>query len=121
MIRPSLIAAGLVLAACQAQPPEPAPAGARPDATGPAARPADEAVFARYACAEGNTVDLIREGRVARLSLSDGRTLRLGEMAGSHPRTWADVGLRFVIDGEHVELAQANGERSLPCQPADSP
>ena len=54
---------------------------------------------------------------MARASLSDGRTIRLGEMSGSTPRTWSDVGLRFIIDGDFAELSQTNGEYSLPCQP----
>lgn len=110
-----LFAAGL-LAACDAQPPAPAPAAA-PAPADTAALAADGAVVASYSCEGGNTVELVRDGRVARLSLSDGRTLRLGEMTDSHPRTWADVGLRFVIDGDFMELAQTNGEYSLSCQP----
>ena len=114
-----LIPACLLLAACQAQTPEPAPVQAQPDPAEAEALAADGEVIASYACEGGNGVDLVREGRVARLSLSDGRTIRLGEMAGSDPQTWADVGLRFVIDGDFVELGQTNGERNLPCQPAE--
>lgn len=110
------IAAGLLLAACQAQTPEPAAVQLPPDSATPDPVPAsDEGVTARYACEGGNTVDLIHDGSVARLSLSDGRTIRLGEMSGSQPRTWSDVGLRFTIDDDFVELAQTNGERNLPC------
>lgn len=117
MVKPLPILACLLLAACQAQTPEPAPAEPQPD---PAeALAADGEVVASYACDDGNTVDLVRDGRVARLSLSDGRTIRLGEMAGSRPRTWSDVGLRFVIDGDFVELSQSNGERNLRCEPAN--
>ena len=119
MTRPFLpICAALLLAACQAQTPEPTPLD--PQAS-PAERDPDRAndgeVVAAYACEGGNTVDLVREGRVARASLSDGRTIRLGEMGGSTPRTWSDVGLRFIIDGDFVELSQTNGEYSLSCQP----
>jgi len=120
MIKPLLIPACLFLAACQAQTPEPVPVEAQPDPAEVEALAADGEVIASYACADGNAVDLVREGRVARLALSDGRTIRLGEMAGSEPRTWADVGLRFVIDGDFVELSQSNGERNLPCEPASA-
>lgn len=113
-----LICAGLLLAACQAETPENTvpqpqvtPAEADPE------RANDGAVVAGYSCEGGNTVELVREGRVARASLSDGRTIRLGEMAGSNPRTWSDVGLRFVVDGDFVELAQTNGEYALSCEP----
>ena len=64
-----------------------------------------------------------RQGKAIAVGIDpgDGRTIRLGEMAGSDPRTWADVGLRFVIDGDFVELSQSNGERNLPCEPAGAP
>lgn len=118
-----LLCAALLLGACQADAPEadapeaaapqvaPAPAQADPE------RANDGPVVAGYACEGGNTVELVREGRVARASLSDGRTIRLGEMAGSTPPTWSDVGLRFVIDGDFIELAQTNGEYGLSCKP----
>lgn len=119
MNRALLIAGCLFLAACQAEAPvEPAaPAAPQPDAADAQALAADGEVTASYDCAEGNAVDLVREGRIARLSLSDGRTIRLGEIAGSQPHTWADVGLRFVIDGDFIELSQSNGEHSLACEP----
>lgn len=114
-----LIPACLLLAACQAEPPAPAaePAPSAPDPAREAELAADGNVVASYACAEGNRVELVRDGRVARLWLSDGRIIRLGEMAGSQPRTWSDVGLRFIIDGDFVELSQSNGERNLVCEP----
>lgn len=114
-----LIPACLLLAACQADaPPAAAPVQPPPDPAREAALAADGEAVASYACAEGNRVELVRDGRVARLSLSDGRIIRLGEMAGSQPRTWSDVGLRFIIDGDFIELSQFNGERSLSCEPA---
>ena len=113
-----LACAFALLAACQAQTPEPAPAEPQPTPAEPDPERANDGdVVAGYACNGGNTVELVREGRVARASLSDGRTIRLGEMSGSTPRTWSDVGLRFVIDGDFAELSQTNGEYSLPCQP----
>lgn len=107
-----------LLAACgPSSPPATAPANETPP---PPAAPAEdsEPVTARYACQGGNRVDLIREGRVARLSLSDGRMVRLGEVAGSRPRTWMDVGLRFVVGDDYVELGQLDGARTLACEPA---
>src|SRR5690554_3336965 len=119
MTRPLLlICASLLLAACQ--PDAPQTSTLEPQAAPPAPDPKranDGAVVAGYSCEGGNTVELVREGRVARASLSDGRTIRLGEMAGSNPRTWSDVGLRFVVDGDFVELAQTNGEYGLSCEP----
>ena len=107
-----------LLSACQADRPDTPEAGAQPaPATADPERANDGAVVAAYACEGGNTVELVREGRVARASLSDGRTIRLGEMAGSTPPTWSDVGLRFVVDGDFIELAQTNGEYSLSCSP----
>ncbi|NLG59644.1 MAG: hypothetical protein GX538_05740 [Gammaproteobacteria bacterium] len=119
MIRPlPLVFAALLLSACQADRPDTPEAGAQPaPATADPERANDGAVVAAYACEGGNTVELVREGRVARASLSDGRTIRLGEMAGSTPPTWSDVGLRFVVDGDFIELAQTNGEYSLSCSP----
>lgn len=114
-----LIPACLLLVACQGQTPAPAAVVQdQPDPAETAARAADGEAVASYLCADGNAVDLVREGRVARLSLSDGRTIRLGEIAGSQPRTWSDVGLRFVADGDFFELSQSNGQRSLACEPA---
>ncbi|MFZ7095743.1 hypothetical protein ACOPJQ_07350 [Luteimonas dalianensis] len=113
------VCAAALLAACQAQTPEPAlapepaPAPAAPDPE----RANDGDVVAGYACEGGNTVELVREGRVARASLSDGRTIRLGEMAGSSPRTWSDVGLSFSVGDDFAELSQTNGEYSLTCTP----
>ena len=119
MIRSLLLACAFaLLAACQAQTPETAPAEPQPTPAEPDPERANDGdVVAGYACNGGNTVELVREGRVARASLSDGRTIRLGEMSGSTPRTWSDVGLRFIIDGDFAELSQTNGEYSLPCQP----
>jgi len=119
MTRSLLLACAFaLLAACQAEVPEPAPVDVQPTPAEPdPGRELDGEVVAGYACEGGNTVELVREGRVARASLSDGRTIRLGEMSGSTPQTWSDVGLRFVIDGNFAELAQTNGEYSLSCQP----
>lgn len=113
----TLLCLPLLLAACgeRAAPPDTATAPA--PTPQPAAPPDDEPILASYGCAGGNRVDLIREGRVAHLSLSDGRVVRLGEVAGSRPRTWMDVGLRLVVDDDYVELSQLNGARSLSCEP----
>ncbi|MDH5823533.1 hypothetical protein QFW77_11105 [Luteimonas sp. RD2P54] len=105
----------LLLTACQAKSPEPQATEPSP-AQAPAAAD-DEVVQARYACDDGNRVELIREGRVARVRMSDGRTVRLGAIAGSTPPTWADVGLRLVVDDDYVELSQEDGGRSLRCEP----
>lgn len=111
-----LLAAGLLVACDAQQPPAPTTADAPRAANDGAALAADGDVVASYACEGGNTVALVRDGRVARLSLSDGRTIRLGEIAGSHPHTWADMGLRFIVEDDFVELSQSNGEYSLSCQ-----
>lgn len=91
--------------------PEPEPATA--------AAVGDEAVDARYRCDDGNRVDLIRDGRSARVSMSDGRVVNLGAITDSKPRTWSDVGLRFVVDGDYAALSQDDTGRTLRCEPAD--
>ncbi|NZA28295.1 hypothetical protein H0E84_18120 [Luteimonas sp. SJ-92] len=105
----------LVLAACQRQAAQ-EEAAASPAAPPAAAAADDEVVQARYQCDDGNRVEIIRDGRVARVNMSDGRMVRLGAISGSAPPTWADVGLRLVVDGDYVELSQEDGGRSLRCE-----
>lgn len=91
--------------------PEPEPATA--------AAVENEAIDARYHCDGGNRVDLVGDGRSARVSMSDGRVVSLGAIAGSKPRTWSDVGLRFVVDGDYAALSQDDTGRTLRCERAD--
>ncbi|MCD9030811.1 hypothetical protein LDO32_03565 [Luteimonas sp. Y-2-2-4F] len=102
----------LLLAACSGEaPPQapaevPAPAGAQPPA-GP--------VDATYLCDGGNRVDLVDNRAFARIAMSDGRVVQLGSIGNSEPPTWSDVGLRFVVGSDYVELSQDGGQ-TLRCE-----
>lgn len=108
----------LTLAACS-DPAPPASDVAPP--TQPARPVADtETVTARYACPSAGEVDIIRDGRFARLRLVDGRIVHLGTIQDSRPPVWSDVGLRFTADGDFIELAQDSG-RTIACTPLPDP
>ena len=115
-IRPFACLAVLSLAACGATEAPPAPAAApAPPPVAAAAPAADtETVIARYDCPSAGEIDIIREGRFARLRMIDGRTVHLGAIQGSRPPVWSEVGLRFVADGDFVELSQDSG-RTIAC------
>lgn len=105
----------LSLAACGgASPPPPEPAAPSPPPA-PAAPVADtETVIAHYDCPTAGEIDIIRDGRFARLRMIDGRTVHLGAIQGSRPPVWSEVGLRFVADGDFIELSQDSG-RTIAC------
>lgn len=105
----------LSLAACGgASPPPPEPATPSPPPA-PAAPVADtETVIAHYDCPTAGEIDIIRDGRFARLRMIDGRTVHLGAIQGSRPPVWSEVGLRFVADGDFIELSQDSG-RTIAC------
>lgn len=103
----------ITVAGCSAEPPAPAPvATPAPSPTAPAAAP--EAVTATYDCPSAGSVEIIREGRFARLRMTDGRIVNLGVIRGSQPPVWSEVGLRFVTTQGGAELSQDNG-RTVRC------
>lgn len=114
-----IILLALGLAACSNPPPPDAAPALDAAASREALLAQDGPIDARYLCDGGNRVDLIHARAFARVAMSDGRIVRLGTIANSQPATWTDVGLRFVIDGDYVELSQTNGARTLMCQPED--
>ena len=73
-----------------------------------------ETVIAHYDCPTAGEIDIIRDGRFARLRMVDGRTVHLGAIQGSRPPVWSEVGLRFVADGDFIELSQDSG-RTIAC------
>lgn len=108
----------LLLAGC-APAPEPvaAPTVAPPGPPPPVAPALDtETVIARYTCPGAGDVDIIRDGRFARLRMTDGRVVHLGEIRGSRPATWSEVGLRLMVDDDVIELSEAEG-RVVACKP----
>ena len=117
-----LLAASAVVAlsACAADPPPPPPppTDAPPAAAVPAAAP--ETVTARYDCPTAGIVEIIRDGRFARLRMTDGRIVNLGVIRGSQPPVWSEVGLRFVTTDAGDELSQDNG-RTVSCSGTDLP
>ena len=120
-LRPLALIAALSLAACGDRASPPAP----PAAPGPPAAPAvpvadTESVTARYDCPTAGEVDIIRDGRFARLRMIDGRTVHLGAIQGSRPPVWSEVVLRFVSDGDFVVLSQTSG-RTIACSSLPPP
>ncbi|TDK33789.1 hypothetical protein [Luteimonas terrae] len=113
-----LVAGTLALSACtpDAPPAPPAPAAPAPPAA-PALPPAPETVTARYDCPGAAVVEIIRDGRFARLRMTDGRIVNLGVIRGSKPPVWSEVGLRFVTSDDGAELSQDNG-RTVRCSVA---
>lgn len=109
-----LASLAVLLTACNRETPAPAaqPAPAPSAPTGP--------VDATYLCDGGNRVDLVDDRRSARIAMSDGRVVELGGIANSSPRTWADVGLRFVVGDDYVELSQNRGQ-TLRCEEQTPP
>lgn len=114
----ALVAGTLALSACtpDAPPAPPAPAAPAPPAA-PALPPAPETVTARYDCPGAAVVEIIRDGRFARLRMTDGRIVNLGVIRGSEPPVWSEVGLRFVTSDDGAELSQDNG-RTVRCSVA---
>lgn len=80
--------------------------------------PTPETVTARYDCPGAAIVEIIRDGRFARLRMTDGRIVNLGVIRGSQPPVWSEVGLRFVTTDEGAELSQDNG-RTVRCTTTD--
>lgn len=111
----ALVAGTLALSACapDAAPAPPAPAAPAPPAA-PVPPPAPETVTARYDCPGAAVVEIIRDGRFARLRMTDGRIVNLGVIRGSQPPVWSEVGLRFVTGDGGAELSQDNG-RTVRC------
>ncbi|WP_024889677.1 hypothetical protein [Luteimonas huabeiensis] len=102
----------LLLAACSGEAPPQAPA----EVPAPAgARPPEGPVDATYLCDGGHRVDLVGGRAFARVAMSDGRVARLGSIGRSEPPTWSDVGLRFVVGSDYVELSQDGGQ-TLRCE-----
>ena len=112
---PFAVAAALALSACapDAPPPPPAPAAPEPPAA-PVPPPTPETVTARYDCPTAGVIEIIRDGRFARLRMTDGRIVNLGVIRGSQPPVWSEVGLRFTGDAAGGELAQEDG-RTVQC------
>ena len=116
---PALIVAALLLAACAPDAPPAPPAPAPPASpAAPVPPPTPETVAARYDCPGAAIVEIIRDGRFARLRMTDGRIVNLGVIRGSQPPVWSEVGLRFVTTDEGAELSQDNG-RTVRCTTTD--
>jgi hypothetical protein len=113
LIRRSLPASLLLLAACGGTAPEPVTQAAPPPAD-PEPTVETETVTDRYTCPGAGRIDIVRDGRYARLTMTDGRVVFIGAIQGSRPPIWSEVGLRFVADGDFIELSQESG-RVVPC------
>jgi hypothetical protein len=113
-IAAAAIALGMSLAGCDD--PGPAAAPARPDPP-VTINPADAAdVTEVYLCDEGTRIDIVR-GKVARVTLNDGKVVKLELLDGSSPRTYMDNGLSFIVGPEGAELGEDDPEgRSLACR-----
>ncbi len=105
-----------LLAACSEPAPPPA-AVVTPPAEPAAPAQETETISARYDCPTAGRLDIVRDGRYARLSMTDGRVIYIGAIQGSRPTIWSEVGLRFVVDGPFIELSQESG-RAIRCTEA---
>ncbi len=104
----------VTLAACSAEPPAPPVPEAAPTPPPATPAPSPETITAAYDCPTAAVVEIIREGRFARLRMTDGRIVNLGVIRGSQPPVWSEVGLRFVTTNDGAELSQDNG-RTVRC------
>ena len=104
----------VTLAACSAEPPAPPVPEAAPVPQPATPAPSPETITAAYDCPTAAVVEIIREGRFARLRMTDGRIVNLGVIRGSQPPVWSEVGLRFVTTDDGAELSQDNG-RTVRC------
>lgn len=104
----------VTLTACSAEPPAPPAPVAAPSPPPAAPAPTPETVTATYDCPSAGVIEIIREGRFARLRMTDGRIVNLGVIRGSQPPVWSEVGLRFVTTDAGGELSQDNG-RTVHC------
>lgn len=109
----ALIAIAIACSGCHRTPTAPAQPAVAPPHVPPPAR--DAAVQTRYACDDGNYVDVMTSG-MARIAMSDGRSVSLGKIENSVPPTWQDVGLTFITSSTGAELDQDDGARSLSCK-----
>lgn len=119
------VATALLLGGCNDPTPATAPRASPPRAA-PAAvsaappitiNPADAAeVTAVYLCDEGTRVDIVRD-KVARVTLNDGKVVKLELVDGSSPPTYMDNGLSFIVGPQGAELGEDDPEgRSLACR-----
>lgn len=76
----------------------------------------DPPVTSSYLCDGGHRVDIVGES-TARITLSDGRVVRIGYVENSRPRSFMDRGLRFVVGAKEAMLIQSEGP-SMGCKPA---
>lgn len=113
----SCVLVAVALAGCQRQAETQAPAAVpSPPAPPPTINPADlEDVTASYACDDGSRVDIVRD-LVARVTLGDGRVVKIEVVENSTPRTYMDNGLTFqVLSDDRAELSDEDN-RSLGCR-----
>lgn len=112
--------AAVALAGCQRQPETPAPTPVpSPPAPPPTINPADlKDVTASYACDNGSRVDIVRD-LVARVTLGDGRVVKIEVVEDSTPRTYMDNGLTFQVLSEGRAELSDEGNRSVGCRLAE--
>ena len=105
----------LALCACQRQPEAPRASIPPPPAPPPTISPTDlKDVTASYACEGGSRVDIVRD-LVARVTLADGRVVKIEVVEDSMPRTYMDNGLTFeVLSPAKAELSDEQN-RTLAC------
>lgn len=78
--------------------------------------PADlKDVTASYACDDGSRVDIVRD-LVARVTLGDGRVVKIELVEGSTPRTYMDNGLTFEVLSEGSAELSDEQNRTLACK-----
>ena len=108
----------LLLGACQPEADAPAPPTKSIE---PNINPAELAeVTASFRCEEGHRVDIVRD-KVARVTLADGRAVKLEVVEDSTPRTFTDNGLFFeLVDAGKASLSDEQNQ-TLSCNAIEKP
>jgi hypothetical protein len=115
MQSPLPIAAALLCLSLGACRDEAAPVAAAPPPVEANINPLDQAqVTASFRCQDGHRVDIVR-GKVARVTLADGRAVKLELVAGSAPTTFTDNGLYFEMPGTKGATLSDEQNRTLTC------
>lgn len=86
-------------------------------AQAPEAEAEDAGVTMRYACDAGTGVTVYEDG-TARVSLPQGRSVRVSRIAGSAPPVFTGQSLYFTIGEQGARLSQDGQASELACRPA---
>lgn len=114
--QPEAVDSGTVAAEVAAQDPgEPKPG--RPASTGSTPSPDESATTMRYLCESEHHVEIIDGGNIARVLLSDGRSVDIARVADASPPLFAGEALEFAVGSDGATLGQ-DEVGGFDCRPA---